>query len=480
MLRGMSRAAPLRAAPQVLLALLAALGCASTTPSSTPPTTLAVRFQDAALDCDDDGNVYVGATEIFSDSKQILVAASNRYGESWNRRFHYVSGSLQGDRGRPQLATGAPREVYVLWEDTRHGGVDLFFNRSLDAGNSWLDADVQVNAGIQRSAALAAPVLSCDRRGNVYVVWREEREGFQALYVNSSRDRGDTWAREPVRLTALSMSLKSPPVAVCDEEGRLHVTWIEIDGNAATVHVNVSTDHGRSWNWDSRILGQLSPTATLFRPALAVGPRGSVFVAWSDVQAGRRVVFLSRSLDHGTSWEALPRVLRSPGPALNVISPPSLRCDRFGHLYVIWQGVAANASRVFVVQSSADDGATFGETRVPRTGTWRPEQELLPPERRPRDFRASADDTGNLYLAWTEGGTAVRGVGFDRVSNHGSTWLGLPHAVGTSTHLPRTPEAPLLCNDSSGHVFLLWNEGHTLTVATSPFYGDSGWRYEHF
>jgi hypothetical protein len=34
--------------------------------------------------------------------------------------------------------------------------------------------------------------------------------------------------------------------------------------------------------------------------------------------------------------------------------------------------------------------------------------------------------------------------------------------------------------DDSGHVYLLWNEARSLTFATSPFLGDTGWRFERF
>ncbi len=455
--------------------------CASTTPGAGPAQTLALRFQDAALACDDDGHVYVAGTEIFADAKQIFVSASERYGESWSPRFDYVNSSRDGDRGRPQLAAAAAAEIYVLWEDTRHGRVDLYFNRSLDGGSTWLTADVQVNAAVVPAVDLAAPVLRCDLRGNVYVVWRDEREGFEALYLNRSRDRGTTWLAEPLRITSLSAARKSAPAVACDDDGGLFVAWSELEpaGSAANVFTNASVDNGSTWLWDAVLLGPAATSRYLLRPDLATSRNGAVFVGWLGPRPGAPEILLARSQDRGRGWDAVPQTLRA-GEPLAYPTTPQLHCDRYGQLYVAWQALRADGSSLFVLKSSSDAAATFVETRIPRTGGWQLLQRGGLQEPRVEPFRSSVDDSGNFFVVWTEGDAGVRGVGFDRVSSHGSTWLGLSHGVGNVAHLPVTPEAPLLCADNSGHVFLLWNEGHTLTVAASPFYGDSGWRYEHF
>ena len=463
------------------LALVAAVaaGCSTAPPpsSSTSTTTLAPRFVDAALASDDAGGVYAAGTERFETYNQIFVANSKRYGESWSPRFQYVNHSLDGDRGRPHLATGAPGEVYVLWEDTRHGRVDLFFNRSTDGGDTWLEADVRINTSVLPSLRLAAPVLRCDRRGNVYVVWRDENEGFVAFYVNSSRDRGATWLDTPVAITGVSTMEKSAPNLVCDDLGGLLVGWCEIQAGVASIYVNASVDYGVTWQWESQRLGPALVGAYLPRPALALSLTGKAFAAWLAPAGVRPEVVLAHSRDQGRTWGASPTRF-SPG---NLPTPPQLHSDRFGHLYLVWQAVAPDASSFFSLRSSADDGATFLETRVPRTGGWRVVARGAGFQEPPfAAFRSAADGAGNFYLTWSEGDPGIRGIGFDRVSNYGALWLGLTRSLTLASHLPGTPEAPLLSAGDTGHVYLLWNEGHTLTVAASPFYGDSGWRYEHF
>ncbi len=464
------------------LASLALVGlhCSTVPAPDAPAASLEPRFLDAALASDDDGYVFVAATEVFGSAKQIFTASSDRYGESWNPQFTYVSHSQDGDRGRPQLAAGGRGQVYVVWEDTRQGRVDIFFNRSLDGGRSWLASDVQINNDARLSVELAAPVLRCDRRGNVYVVWRDELAGFPAFYLNRSRDHGTTWLRDPVAVTGVSTAEKSAANLVCDQDGVLVLGWTEIIAGTPGVYVNMSTDHGETWGWDNQWLGRPLVGAVLPRPSLATTPTGFAFATWLGMHAGQPEVLLARSHDQGRTWDvANVRVLQTQTLA-RLPTQPQMHADRTGNLYVVWQALESNGGSEFLVKSSADQGMSFQETRFQRSGDWSILARFGFQEPQAAAFRSGADDSGNLYFTWSQGEPGASGVGFDRLSNHGTLWLGLTRALGSRGHLPATLEAPLLSHDNAGHVHLLWNEGHTLTVASSPFFGDSGWRYEHF
>ena len=437
------------------------------------------RFRAPALACDDAGNVYVAATEHFGAFTQIFFTASSRYGEVWDPHFTYVNRSREGDRGGAQLATGAAGEVFVLWEDTRNGRPDLFCNRSLDGGATWLDADVAVSVPLQPATLASSPALTSDARGNVYAVWVDTRDGNPGVYANRSRDRGEHWLPRAVRLSRVGIGRSAVPSDVCDREGGVYVAWIESEPGGSTILFQSSRDYGENWEFEPRLLSQAGATET-YPPALHADENGLVLVTWLEVRVGQAQIRLARSQDHGRSWGAVAAELHPSGGPFYAPSPPQIQGDRFGHVYVGWQTLTADGAPLFIVQSSTDAARQFRETRFPRSSG-----SLLPgtPWPAARAFRMRADAAGNLYFTWIDASswtTGSAGVGFDRVSNYGETWLGLPRRVGQSGHPPLGNEPPLLCADEFGHVYLLWNEGVTLTVAASPFYGDSGWRYEHF
>jgi hypothetical protein len=463
----------------VLASLVACAPKSATTPT-TSSDALVWRFLDPTLACDDEGNVYVAASEQFETHAEIFVAASNRYGEEWNTQFHYVNRSRLGDRGRPLLATGAPGEVFVLWEDTRDGRVGLYLNRSLDGGRTWRDADVRVDVGAHPSRRVAHPALQCDDRGNVYALWRDDREGFDAFYFASSADRGASWSMQPARINRADPGRKSAPTLALDEDGNVYVAWIQLDGGQPALYFNTSSNQGRTWLYEEVRLSRGGGVTLMSLPQLCANRSGAVLVTWLELRDGRAEVRLTRSPDRGQGWDPQPSILAAAGGPYFNPSPPQISCDLHGHVYVAWQVQTSDGGPIFVVKSSDDSGRNFIETRFPGSGVGRvPEIDLFA-EPRATPFRMATDETGNVYIAWLSGTAGRPDVGFDRVSNYGRTWLGLARAVGTPGHVPHGPEAPLICADSFGHVYLLWSDGATLTAAASPFYGDSGWRYEHF
>lgn len=437
-----------------------------------------LRFHDPALACDDDGHVYVAGAERFATHTQIFVSSSERYGESWSPSFHYVNDSRDGDRGRPQLAAGSSGEVYALWEDTRNGRIQLYFNRSLDGGSTWLGSDVHIgdeHAGVTR---IMDPALCADRRGNVYAVWLDDREGFPAYYVKRSRNRGETWGAETVRITGIGQSRKSAPRVVCDDDGGVYAVWVE-EGRSG-VFFNASTQYGDSWAFEPKRLGNALNGRVLYLPDLCVSETGVVVVAWVEERGGRAYMQLARSETNGSFFDRV-RTLEAGGGPWFEPSAPQIACDRFRNVYVAWQAMLSDGRREFIVESSRDDGRTFHEVRFPRGGEAAlPEFATPSPRYEPVPFRMCADHTGNIYFSWTEARTGALRLGFDRLSDYGRTWLGLSRSLEHTGYTPLTLDAPLLCADNSGHVYLLWSEGAKMTVASSPFYGDSGWRYEQF
>jgi hypothetical protein len=99
------------------------------------------------------------------------------------------------------VGPGAPsnQPIYVAFEDDSMVGggeafSDVMFQKSTDAGRTWLPTDVLVRAGAPHAAS---PDITTDSDGNVYITWGEYPDTAGAddnrnLCVRSS-DGGTTW-----------------------------------------------------------------------------------------------------------------------------------------------------------------------------------------------------------------------------------------------------------------------------------------------
>lgn len=94
--------------------------------------------------------------------------------------------------------------VYVVWDDNRNGSYDVWFQRSTDAGNSWLSSPIRVNDVLTNNQYKAA--LQCDTNGYLSAIYYDERTSPGAVnsYWAYSTDQGNTWLNQ--RLSDSSFS----------------------------------------------------------------------------------------------------------------------------------------------------------------------------------------------------------------------------------------------------------------------------------
>ncbi len=166
------------------------------------------------------------------DSTHILFSKSIDGGKTWSEAMRIddkggdcVDGDNTVEGAMP--AVGPNGEVYVAWA----GPLGLMFDRSFDAGETWLEKDIFVTdipggwdyniPGLSRCNGL--PVTVCDLsqsayRGNIYINWSDQRNGEDDtdVWLVKSSDGGNTWAQ---------------PVRVNDDLPGRHqfLTWMTID-----------------------------------------------------------------------------------------------------------------------------------------------------------------------------------------------------------------------------------------------------------
>lgn len=460
------------ALPPLVLAWAAA--CAPQNRASAPETR--APTWDPVLAVDDRGAVYAAAlTRDAEGTPCFLFAASAAAGTGWRIQDPAPFGRARGARRRPQLRGGWNGRVYALWEDSRSGPVDVFFNRSTDGGLTWLAADTRVNTNTVGLSHITVPQLAHDGRDGVVAVWRDDRDGFDALYSNASRDGGATWRQRDARITELTLSRKAEPRVACDDASAVYVTWVELRDGARHVFFNASSDAGETW-----MLQDIPVDAGMggaFAAEIAALPGGTVLITWTSSTAGGERVYVARSTDRGRFWEQ-PRQLRD-ALLRSDASAPELVHDGRDHVYVGWHSRNFDGSSSILVAASEDRGSTFVTTRIDIEQPLEDPDPQGPHQGLRAPFHMAADETGNVYVTWVERAPGPR-VRVDRLADYGRTWARLPASADFDFDPPLRPEPPQIACDDFGHVHLLWDAATTLRIATSPFYGASGWRLEAF
>jgi FlgD Ig-like domain len=255
--------------------------------------------------------------------------ASSDGGETWTNGFL----DDPYDLGDPSVVFDGDGNAYYcyigLWSHT-----GIFVNRSTDGGYTWQEAGSSIidRVGAQPFEDKSYPVADCTTspyRGNVYVGWTQfDTYGSSALddstriLFSRSLDHGISWS-QPLRISDSGGDCRDQDdtvegaVPAVGPDGTVYVAWsgprgIEFDlstnGGLSFGADRIISDQPGGWDFDVPGLNRCNGMP-ITKADYSPGPyNGRVYVCWSDQRHGDTDVFLISSDDNGDSWSPRVRV----------------------------------------------------------------------------------------------------------------------------------------------------------------------------
>jgi len=270
------------------------------------------------------------------------------------------------------------------------------YYRSTDGGHTWANALVPGFPGDTSPEGLSSPVhaagwtigsdpvITADREGRVYLAWlafgpsTTEFAGWYVVTVYSNFGAkyeftsvayaGHDTPSDKLGGPGNSRVVDKEWIAVDDTggpcDGYLYTPWALFESAHGSVPIvfQRSTDGGRTW---SPILPlSHSPNTQNQGTTVAVGPDGTVYVAWEDFH--KDTILFTRSLDCGATFESerpiasiVPVPEPLPGNRYRLDSFPRMAVsDTTGTVFVTWADDRSGDADVLLVRST-DRGASF-------------------------------------------------------------------------------------------------------------------------
>ena len=313
---------------------------------------------------------------------------------------------------RPQIAT-LGSAVFVTWYDSRNGNPDIYFNRSLDGGATWLATDVRLDTDAPGAAISAQPRIAASGSA-VYVVWYDHRNGLEDIYFNRSLDGGATWLAADVGIgTDVPGAASSWSPEIAASGSTVYVTWSDGRNGSTDIFFNRSSDGGGTWLATDVRIGSDVPGAASsnFVKMAASGP--AVFVTWSDGRNGSSDVYFNRSLDGGTTWLVADVRLNTAVPSRQT---REVAIAVSGSLvYVTWTDYRNGFTDIYL-NRSLDDGTTWlaADVRLDTDVAGATESK----------YPQIAAAGGSVYVTWADGRSGGNwDIHFNRSLDVGNTWL---------------------------------------------------------
>ncbi len=263
-------------------------------------------------------NVYVlwTCTNIKSTNAEykILLNKSNDYGLTWLNSERIIDegtgNSNGGFLGVQLLAKG--EKVYIVWGSYANFYViknDIFFDCSLDGGNTWLSKPTRLNTGdIPANSASVEPRLSVNNN-NVYVVWHDYRGGFagtsmsegENLFFNSSTNNGLSWKSSDKKIDVSSYIGASDPycnMVLSNIISNTNMVYLFFNGDRLHkgTYLKYSSDYGKTWNTDVVRIDHNHPAYGQITPIIS--DNNTLQLIWQS----KFKIYHNYSKDKGQSW----------------------------------------------------------------------------------------------------------------------------------------------------------------------------------
>jgi len=289
-----------------------------------------------------------------SGDKSVVFRRSDDNGETWSEQ-HTVNS--EPTAFIPSMAADPDGAIYLAWTDERDHRRRIFFNRSLDGGETWLDHDVDLEKGDSENGRAVGLDLASDGKGRVVVVWERQRGGRRVQGIVSD-DRGDTWG--PIaRVDDAVRGRYSPTAPKVEFAGeRAVVVWTAAATNSMSrIWSDSLGDTDAGWGDDVLVsevkkgvpanvdLTSRDDTAHL---VFSAGPYGA---DWH--------VYHTRTDAEG-QWAATGAEARQVSQGTGHFTNPRLSVDANQHLAITF----VKDQKQIYLNDSTDGGETWGEARL--------------------------------------------------------------------------------------------------------------------
>lgn len=195
------------------------------------------------------------------------------------------------------------------------------------------------------------------------------------------------------------------------------------------------------------------------QPVLAVGPDGTIHIAWADRRFGNSDIFYARSTDGGAAWSPNARV--NDDATVADQDSPVLAVDEQGHVHIAWED-NRNSDYDIYYAHSVDGGMTFSVNQRVNDDVGQEDQ---------FDPTIAVGLDGTLHLAWQDGRNTIDyDIYYAHSTNGGTTFF--PNVRVNDETLVHQ-EDPAIGVDSTGRVHVAWGDGHRIYYANSSDDGAS-------
>jgi len=331
--------------------------------------------------------------------------------------------------------------VYVVYSNHISGNWDAVLTVTRDGGCSFGPNKVVNDTSQGEPSDQLSPAIAVDFTGKIYVAWQDNRVSPSGIYLAKSLDGGFSFGSNQKVGPGAGGGQYTPTLAT-GPRGQVYVAWSEYLSTTSRLFFGRSRDEGNHFQTHPI---DTSAGVNQHYPSLAVGLEGDIYVAWTETSLKPTQVCFARSTDKGKTF--LPKILVSGDSPGNQFGP-SLSVSPEGEVYVAWTDIGAGSPRVRFVKS-LNRGVSFG-----------PVKSLGDEEARVADqpsVSVAASDSGRVVVAWQDNRYGLANIAVALSRDGGSTFRS-DDLLGGGQKTKGTQSFPSVAFGKDKQVNVSWTE----------------------
>lgn len=131
---------------------------------------------------------------ISHETGNLVVWSSKDEGRTWSTPTRVNTADKSAMEGLDAMVTGPGGAVYIAWLDLRNGGAELWMAASSDHGTTWSENRQVYKSPSGTICQCCHPSLMVDRKGLLWVMWRNSIDGSRDMFASFSSDGGRSFS----------------------------------------------------------------------------------------------------------------------------------------------------------------------------------------------------------------------------------------------------------------------------------------------
>ncbi|GAG81003.1 unnamed protein product, partial [marine sediment metagenome] len=199
------------------------------------------------------------------------------------------------DQGNPVIAVDSSDKLYMMvWEDNRQG--DWLIYVSTFDGTNWSPETIVNDPGdnqVNPAPNQTNPAIVIDGQNNAHVVWQDDREGNQDIYIATS---SDGFVTTTVSRITSDISDQVEPAIAADSGNTIYVVWTDTRNNGKKDIYGAASNNG-TWT-NVPVVPVVTEEESQSNPAIATEAVGTVLhLVWLDDTPGDDDIYYASTSD---------------------------------------------------------------------------------------------------------------------------------------------------------------------------------------